>query len=146
MLKALCEVVCDVIVSSSGWRAAAAAVSETRVRELVRGLLRWIWTNGDALSGKTSEILLKRPFALAEVSSLTSPTACRSAGIFCIDVSLFSSAVFFSSPSLCYGLIPSVWLLAIDLDGSGGACLPAAMKLDGEELFNQWYLFDDLHG
>ena len=38
------------IVSSSGSHAEAAAVSETRMGELVRGLLRWLWTNWDALS------------------------------------------------------------------------------------------------
>ena len=38
------------IISSSGSHTIAAPVSETRVRELVRGLIRWIWTNWDALS------------------------------------------------------------------------------------------------
>ena len=38
------------IASSSGSDAVAAPVSEPRVRELVRGLLRWIWTNWNALS------------------------------------------------------------------------------------------------
>ena len=33
------------IVSSSGSQAIAAPVSETRVREFVRGLLRWIWNS-----------------------------------------------------------------------------------------------------
>ena len=38
------------IVCSSGSHAVAAPVAETRVREVVRGLLRWIWTNWDVLS------------------------------------------------------------------------------------------------
>ena len=38
------------IVRSSGSHAVAAPVSATRVRDLVRGLLRWIWTKWNTLS------------------------------------------------------------------------------------------------
>ena len=38
------------IISSSGSQAIAAQVAVTRVRELVRGLPRWIWTNWNSLS------------------------------------------------------------------------------------------------
>ena len=46
------------------------------------------------LHGKMSEITRKRPFALAEVSSLTRPTACWSAVVYCVYVFLVSFGLF----------------------------------------------------
>ena len=46
------------------------------------------------LHGKTAENMQKRPFALAEVSAQTRPTACWSAVIYCIYVVLISNGMF----------------------------------------------------